>query len=783
MKFNETTTQVKIKGDIQKNKVSIDTENIDFIVTILSTNLYSNPVQSFVRETVSNAWDAHNEAGIDEPVILELGRDSEDKDYCRIQDFGVGLSPQRFNEVYRMIGSSTKRGTNDQIGGFGIGRFSALSVSDMVHITTCHKGIKYKYLMYKDGNSLSIDLLHEDSTDERNGLEVLIYIDADKRNYFQDAIRDQLIHFENLYVIDNDDSGFTAEFNNFRVKRYKNFFVNSLDRNSKGMRIMLGKVTYPLRFSNLNTSFPDSAKKFPIALQFEIGELEVTPNREEILYSDKSIKAIEDKITAALSEILELKEQQKVKDCNSIKEYLTALRETPRLSLLEDGGNNPVVTIPMGSINILLKGVRYNGPNLLAIYEWIMNNNYFDISHKLRNRKISVSKYRRNTNLETLRSYVSNDPIKTGGNYLSNDPIKNYLIVNMGSLKGLAKEYLRDTYGNMDFVRWPNPMEAYKEYRKGCENTVGHKFSWREFKVIAKYILKNIRKLPTFTNNDIPQEWLEERKIRMAEKRKGRVHSGINWKSEISLHELRPSQRGDDLTTDIVIHKLDKLKTVYKRLVIYSKKDDPEFRKLYPVLFHHAKLIEVAPTKIKPLQFVPNFVKFEDFMKNIEYKLLRNIGTAEYIKQEIPHILQVADIRGLDRISGAIHSMAKELRAFHDKYSAYRISQSSYIDDHKTELREEIYEFCKEKKYFNEEIRGLIDNNRTTLDNSKVLLLFSGKSTSYDSHLTIPEERINVIVDYVLARGLFRPDPHAILKLKEETIYNIKQEEDEDNQT
>ena len=108
---------IEVVGDIKEFKTSIDPKNLEFITTLLSSNLYSDPEQSFIREIVSNAWDSHVEAGTtDTPVIVRF-RDSYGERSVTIRDYGTGLSPERFQEVYCNIGSSTKRESNDFIGG------------------------------------------------------------------------------------------------------------------------------------------------------------------------------------------------------------------------------------------------------------------------------------------------------------------------------------------------------------------------------------------------------------------------------------------------------------------------------------------------------------------------------------------------------------------------------------------------------------------------------------------------------------------------------------------
>lgn len=121
MIFNETNvSEAEYIGEIQENKIGIDSANIGFITQLLTSNLYSRPFESFLREAVANAYDSHLEAGTDEYILLYIKKlNYYDKHRISIRDYGTGLSPERFDSIYKNIGGSTKRASNDFIGGFG----------------------------------------------------------------------------------------------------------------------------------------------------------------------------------------------------------------------------------------------------------------------------------------------------------------------------------------------------------------------------------------------------------------------------------------------------------------------------------------------------------------------------------------------------------------------------------------------------------------------------------------------------------------------------------------
>ena len=307
---------IEVVGDVKEFKTSIDPKNLEFITTLLSSNLYSDPEQSFIREIVSNAWDSHVEAGTtDVPVIVRFRKDGDYR-HVTIRDYGVGLSPERFQEVYCNIGSSTKRDSNEFIGGFGIGKYSSLACSNTVYITSYYEGTAYYYVMVKSGNSITTNLLMEKPTAEKNGVEVTIKNITNITPY-ENAL-DYIVFFPNVYI---DGAKMANRINGAKLKRFTNFAAASISINSK---LLLGNVLYPCNKNLLPydaQQFLNKISSTGIVIRFEVGEINITPNRESIIYNTETVKKITDRIAAAKAELDALVDAKLAKDYNDIVDY------------------------------------------------------------------------------------------------------------------------------------------------------------------------------------------------------------------------------------------------------------------------------------------------------------------------------------------------------------------------------------------------------------------------------------------------------------------------------
>ena len=336
---NSNNTGIEtVSGEISTYSTTIDPKDLDFITTILTTNLYSNPEESFIREIVSNAWDSHVEAGTtDTPVIIKI----QNNNIC-IRDFGTGISPERFKSTFLNIGSSTKRGSNKYIGAYGIGRLSGLACSNTVYFTSYYNGTKYLYVMSKVSNKIEVTKLGEEPTTENNGLSVSL-INVSNIYKFKNSLS-SIIFFPNIYI---EDADFGNKYNSIKSKRFNNFAL--LNSTINKYNILLGNVLYPLDETALqlcDSKIKDLIgfiKNNNIFLTFNIGELDITPNRENIIYTNNCIDKIKHKIIDAYEEIIELFKNRFEKDYNTIDDLKFLVRENMYFNPFEPNNTNFII--------------------------------------------------------------------------------------------------------------------------------------------------------------------------------------------------------------------------------------------------------------------------------------------------------------------------------------------------------------------------------------------------------------------------------------------------------
>lgn len=352
---------VEVIGDVKEFKSSIDPKNLEFITTLLSSNLYSDPEQSFIREIVSNAWDSHVEAGTtDTPVIIKFGGDFGNY-FITIRDYGTGLSPERFNEVYRNIGSSTKRESNDYIGGFGIGHLSPFACSNTVYITSYYEGTAYYYVGTKSNNVITYHQLDEKPTEEKNGVEITIKSIVNPYRF--NAALDYIVFFPNIFI---DGARSSEKINTTKLKKFKNFAAASIPIPSK---ILLGNVLYQCQdshFSQEARNFLYKIRDTGIVVKFDVGELNITPNREGIIYNSGTISKIEDRILAARDELEAIISSKIEGDYDDLETYAKIVSVIQWYNPIEDevtlnsAGNYAFTLQNLKSCNVSYKGISVN---------------------------------------------------------------------------------------------------------------------------------------------------------------------------------------------------------------------------------------------------------------------------------------------------------------------------------------------------------------------------------------------------------------------------------------
>ena len=169
MKLNPYKPTISADGEYEAH---IDASAQGLIMDMLA-KLYNDPMSACIREYVSNAVDVHRESGSTQPVRVHLPTFTDNR--LIVRDYGRGLSAADVMAVFGNFGTSTKRDTDELIGGFGIGSKSGLAVCDEVHVTSVknHRLCEFTLARRKDNVIVTrFDIQDTDADDRESGTRI-----------------------------------------------------------------------------------------------------------------------------------------------------------------------------------------------------------------------------------------------------------------------------------------------------------------------------------------------------------------------------------------------------------------------------------------------------------------------------------------------------------------------------------------------------------------------------------------------------------------------------------
>lgn len=295
IKEYEDTSKNAFARKIQTTyEAKIDKSSAQLVMDMLA-KLYSEPHRAVLREYVSNAYDANVEANATKPVYVHLPE--KDEPWLSVRDYGKGLDYLGIVSVFANFGTSTKRDSDNLIGGFGIGSKSGLAISDTINVTSVCNGLLNEFVLERTPNGIITRFTHENEpTTDESGTTITIKLGEKLKNDWDENLI--IGTFSPKMILcgwSKDEVLITnaeyEEFNEYRVPdtwyfnghEYKCPLIQTDGQYLKGF--LIGKVFYEMPAT---VKYKKSALESPsLIIPFDIKDIKVAYSRERIDYTDE----------------------------------------------------------------------------------------------------------------------------------------------------------------------------------------------------------------------------------------------------------------------------------------------------------------------------------------------------------------------------------------------------------------------------------------------------------------------------------------------------------------
>lgn len=290
-------------------------QNSPLAFEILSSRLYSDPTLAIVRELLTNAYDAQIMAGnANTPIDISLP--DYLNPYFRIRDYGIGLDKDEVMLLYTSFFSSTKNTTNDLTGCFGLGSKTPFSYTSGFTVNSYKNGYKHKFMMVKKDMIPQVIHVGSEKVDEPNGLEIVIPVAEGDYALFTKTTASYLANIPEIKTTCDDKfPREPVEFSFYPFEgmddfcqllfvrkkfnssaNYYNWFLSFYIKQGQNIYDVTELLNNKIKDGdNLNISYLASLSHiYKIILEVPIGTFEITPNREMIDSTAKTINKLAD---------------------------------------------------------------------------------------------------------------------------------------------------------------------------------------------------------------------------------------------------------------------------------------------------------------------------------------------------------------------------------------------------------------------------------------------------------------------------------------------------------
>jgi len=312
---------------VESKTFSVDT-NDTMIIKLLRDKMYKNKIAAVCREVVSNSRDANREAGRSEvPVVVEITNSlgsliSDEETYITFQDNGIGISPERMDNIFLKYGGSTKRDTDEYTGGFGIGAKTPFAYSNEFVIITIveEKGVrtKYEYQAVISSNGKSevsrMLLLGSEVTQEQTGTKICVPIKEEDRNTFEK----ELIFVVSLWEVKPILKGFNQKITLEVIKETKEYILMKDTKEGdslygdKSIIGLIDEIPYLLNsdslkryynlFGEVNSQLRNVTNTY-IVLKYNVGEISVSGSREDVEYIEDNLAKFKNSLDKFINDV------------------------------------------------------------------------------------------------------------------------------------------------------------------------------------------------------------------------------------------------------------------------------------------------------------------------------------------------------------------------------------------------------------------------------------------------------------------------------------------------